>query len=114
MALSVVVTIPVVIFFYIAQRYLISGLSTGAGTGLPRGIVLEVAPAHHGDRLALPGYAAEDAALRRHLHGDGGPAVRDDRTSGNPLHSSAGGPRPAPLCLPEVQPKHPSGQDEPR
>jgi amino acid adenylation domain-containing protein len=26
---------------------------TGAGTGLPRGIVLEVAPAHHGDRLAL-------------------------------------------------------------
>jgi arabinogalactan oligomer / maltooligosaccharide transport system permease protein len=33
MALSVVVTIPVVIFFYIAQRYLISGLSTGGIKG---------------------------------------------------------------------------------
>jgi arabinogalactan oligomer/maltooligosaccharide transport system permease protein len=33
MALSVVVTIPVVIFFYLAQRYLISGLSTGGIKG---------------------------------------------------------------------------------
>ena len=33
MALSVVVTIPVVIFFYLAQRYLISGLSTGGVKG---------------------------------------------------------------------------------
>jgi arabinogalactan oligomer/maltooligosaccharide transport system permease protein len=33
MALSVIVTIPVVVFFYIAQRYLISGLSTGGIKG---------------------------------------------------------------------------------
>jgi arabinogalactan oligomer/maltooligosaccharide transport system permease protein len=33
MALSVVATIPVVIFFYLAQRYLISGLSTGGIKG---------------------------------------------------------------------------------
>jgi arabinogalactan oligomer/maltooligosaccharide transport system permease protein len=33
MALSVVVTIPVVVFFYLAQRYLISGLSTGGIKG---------------------------------------------------------------------------------
>ena len=33
MALSVIVTIPVVVFFYIAQRYLISGLSTGGVKG---------------------------------------------------------------------------------
>jgi arabinogalactan oligomer/maltooligosaccharide transport system permease protein len=33
MALSVIVTIPVMIFFYLAQRYLISGLSTGGVKG---------------------------------------------------------------------------------
>lgn len=33
MALSVIVTIPVVAFFYLAQRYLISGLSTGGVKG---------------------------------------------------------------------------------
>ena len=33
MALSVIVTIPVVVFFYLAQRYLISGLSTGGVKG---------------------------------------------------------------------------------
>lgn len=33
MALSVIVTLPVVVFFYIAQRYLISGLSTGGIKG---------------------------------------------------------------------------------
>jgi arabinogalactan oligomer / maltooligosaccharide transport system permease protein len=33
MALSVIVTIPVMIFFYLAQRYLISGLSTGGIKG---------------------------------------------------------------------------------
>lgn len=33
MALSVIVTIPVMVFFYLAQRYLISGLSTGGVKG---------------------------------------------------------------------------------
>ena len=33
MALSVIVTIPVMVFFYVAQRYLISGLSTGGVKG---------------------------------------------------------------------------------
>lgn len=33
MALSVIVTLPVVVFFYLAQRYLISGLSTGGVKG---------------------------------------------------------------------------------
>lgn len=33
MALSVIVTIPVMVFFYLAQRYLISGLSTGGIKG---------------------------------------------------------------------------------
>lgn len=33
MALSVIVTIPVMIFFYLAQRYLISGLATGGVKG---------------------------------------------------------------------------------
>jgi arabinogalactan oligomer/maltooligosaccharide transport system permease protein len=33
MALSVIVTIPVMIFFYVAQRYLISGLATGGVKG---------------------------------------------------------------------------------
>jgi arabinogalactan oligomer/maltooligosaccharide transport system permease protein len=33
MALSVIVTIPVMLFFYVAQRYLISGLSTGGVKG---------------------------------------------------------------------------------
>jgi len=33
MALSVIVTIPVMLFFYLAQRYLISGLSTGGVKG---------------------------------------------------------------------------------
>ena len=33
MALSVIVTIPVMLFFYFAQRYLISGLSTGGVKG---------------------------------------------------------------------------------
>lgn len=33
MALSVIVTIPVMLFFYFAQRYLISGLATGGVKG---------------------------------------------------------------------------------
>ncbi|HEX2221200.1 MAG TPA: carbohydrate ABC transporter permease [Candidatus Limnocylindria bacterium] len=33
MALSVIVTIPVMVFFYLAQRYLISGLATGGVKG---------------------------------------------------------------------------------
>jgi arabinogalactan oligomer/maltooligosaccharide transport system permease protein len=33
MALSVIVTIPVMVIFYVAQRYLISGLSTGGVKG---------------------------------------------------------------------------------
>jgi ABC-type glycerol-3-phosphate transport system permease component len=33
MALSMIVTIPVMVFFYVAQRYLISGLATGGVKG---------------------------------------------------------------------------------